>query len=387
MPSAIYYDDRPLELDSTDEGTRRRPLAASAEAILDLSVGKNDMTWEGRVFEVVTQVVAYFPRSLTVATNDHGSRRRGQNLLFPNAARVPSQMDFLDFLPGTRRGINVKSPSLYFGIDQLVGYYPSFRQMIPGPDLLNISHKSAKDVRGDFTIFEPYGVLMHHFSQIEAIANDIVPSYGDKVDQSKPPDNVQTVENQVTQLQRKHFRHLYSFLRPIYESSVLPCQKLLQQSSPSIAFEMLWFIFRPGTDVYRKTPQGTETYVVAGIKSNFDGAGPSKVQHIPTELKFWVLELWYLTSDGRNVGRVKVSAKISAYAGLREITKLPLCPVSIWDDFDGGERRRKIMKRSRFLSQSLQQGHLFMRYDGPINNGERYVGKILFSFLLPLTSK
>lgn len=59
---------------------------------------------------------------------------------------------------------------------------------------------------------------------------------------------------------------------------------------------------------------------------------------------------------------------IWAFDGAKALTSLKICPASIWDAHDRGERREKILGRRRLVFESLQKGHLFAQYHGPLGN-------------------
>lgn len=365
-PSAVYYDDHPLGLAQRLDSTEPLRDPTSENAYDDVFPGSNRPIWKGRVFEAITEAVAHFPFHPIIAPEDGPLPSPGMP--------VTSDIDSLKFIPGSRSGINIKSPFLYVKLAEMVGYYPSFRRNRPG-DLQKLSCKSAKEIYTDFTLFEPFGVLMHHFPQIEAVANEVTPESSDGWKSSQLTESGQTTKAEVLRLQRQHMWHLFTFLHFQYDTRVVPCQMHLEEPSPRVAFDMLWFIFKPGTNVYVWTNKAVHACVVADIRSNLDDH--TKSQFIQSELKYWVLTLWYLTSDGTKIGRMKTKRRMSSYAGLREITKLGICPVSTWDTFDKGGRRQKIMERSAFLFKSLQQGYLFARYDGPTTEATRYVSSTI----------
>ncbi|KAH9904445.1 P-loop containing nucleoside triphosphate hydrolase protein [Xylariomycetidae sp. FL2044] len=164
--------------------------------------------------------------------------------------------------------------------------------------------------------------------------------------------------------QRKHARVLYDFLEPYYSERVTPLMKQLTGACPVSKFDMIWYIFEPGTEVYVNTEVGCQMCVVEQITSNLDKQ--SDERRVDERLRYWDLSLWYLTSDGKFVGRVKTAIRIGAYSGERKLISLPVCPIEIWDAHDKGDRRRKIMSRSRLLFKSLKLGFLLSSYSGPV---------------------
>ncbi|KAL8649650.1 MAG: hypothetical protein Q9210_004274 [Variospora velana] len=383
-PTAIYYDDRPVYLQPKSLHTEY--LQAEEPPSTDRKPEQDTWspTWSGCVFEVVIRAHAIFPGhsgNTPPSLPPPGLRRpvlqsgytpppppppgyihrlphSGDTPLPPppNFGRihVASQPQSLDILRVSRRGISIRSPFLYLSISEIVGYYPSFYKKEPG-NLLDLSSIKSSDVSTEFILAEPYGVLMHHFPQLAAFA------------QSSNPVDSEAENIEVLRLKRKHVRLLCEHLKPHYDSVVMPSRKLLENDPPRISFDMLWYVFKPGTDVYLQAHGLVHTCVVADIYSNYDDNEHNLAQINQTKLEYWVLDLWFLETDGTSVGRVPTTCRIYPYKGLREVAFLDVCPVSIWDAIDNGKRRESIMRRSKLLVKALQQGHLLVRYDGPVN--------------------
>lgn len=134
---------------------------------------------------------------------------------------------------------------------------------------------------------------------------------------------------------------------------------------------MLWYVFKPGTDVYIQKHTKSYAAVVRNVSNEH---GSHYYSEHPSGLEYCNLQVWYLDSDCSKFGRVTIRQRIQAYSGLREVTSLDVCPASIWDAFDKGERRKAIMKRSKLLLKALQQEFLLVDYDGPVSS-QRQAGK------------
>ncbi|KAH7237034.1 P-loop containing nucleoside triphosphate hydrolase protein [Fusarium redolens] len=156
-------------------------------------------------------------------------------------------------------------------------------------------------------------------------------------------------KNQGTDFKVVHTQHLMAFLRPIYTESILTCQKHLSNPVPQVAFDMLWYPLKPETDVWGAGSDGS-----------------------------WLVDLWRLESDGSRLRRGFFSAMVNPYSGLRDVISLPVCPVSIWDAHDGGERRESILRRAATFFKALQRGNLLVDYKGPIKEtAQYYTGKVV----------
>ncbi|RKL44118.1 hypothetical protein BFJ72_g3851 [Fusarium proliferatum] len=172
-----------------------------------------------------------------------------------------------------------------------------------------------------------------------------------------------------------HAKHLMEFLEPIYTESILTCQKHLSNSVPQVEFGMIWYLLKPGIDVYVQIEGSTHAAVVRSFRrtdvsvSRLWGAGSDGS---------WLVDLWRLESDGSRLGKDFFSVTIPPFSGLRDVTRLQVCPVSIWDVHDGGERRGRILRRAAIFFKALQRGNLLVDYKGPIREtAQYYTGKVV----------
>lgn len=148
---------------------------------------------------------------------------------------------------------------------------------------------------------------------------------------------------------------LHDFLCRRFNTEVLPVQNRLKEKTPTVEFENLWYLFRPGLEVYVQSSEDVHACVISSV---------SKVLHWSMRSRQWNLDMWCLSTDGRRIARITKSASIGAYSGYREVKALPICPVAIWDSFDGGKRRKRILERSAMYVRTLRNGSLHATYDG-----------------------
>ena len=205
------------------------------------------------------------------------------------------------------------------------------------------------------TIGEPFGVLIHNFPKI----NEYL------VSEEKPDHPNHAVQGSV----HAHLGILRDFLKPKYEHLQSAIQPALRANA--IKFDLLWYILRPGTDVYIVTDGIPHVCVVESVsgKTN-DSTKPTK------EVKKWSIRMWCLdTADGLTMSRKGRRRYVKKFNGVRDMISLPVCPVSIWDALDAGARRAQILRRNNMYLEGLQKnqnGHLHCSYDGPdIKNGGR----------------
>lgn len=374
-PPVIYHDDRPLELNSTNRYLRPSKTEALHIGIEKPVQGMHYPSWKGCVFEVVVRAEADEPL-MSVPTHLTGSKSPILNSeIAAMNLQSPVQPRLLKVSRTSRTGIAIRSPFLYLKLQEIAGYYPGFRLFTAGK-LADLSCTSSLEIDDEFTIFEPFGVLMHNFHKMAVIAN----AAPNDIDSRNAYHDRQAV---IAQLQAAHVQQLYEFLKPRYDTDVVSAQRQLKNDPPLASFTMLWYVFRPGTDVYVR---GANTFacVIMGIRNNIDNSefsGASSGDEVgPNKITYWIIDLWCLATDGTKIGRSPSSCRIASYDGLKELVSLDVCPVSIWDNFDDGERRRAIMRRSKLMYQALQQKCLLVHYDGPIEGYRQYSGNVVIDF-------
>lgn len=269
----------------------------------------------------------------------------------------------------TRTCMWIWSKPLIQALRSSIGYYPTFDR-----------------VKNEWPlgIFEPYTVLIHHYQWI----NNFVAQKGrvpyehrveDGVDSDLEFDWVAAAEDMIA---------LRNFLKERYESFIVSGEARLSGPVPRLSFDMIPYLFRPGIDIY--VQDGGEVYVcvVKSVNDNTFGYGqyPPSAQE---KLKYFVLHLWYLDTDGTMVSRVAKKHQITQFQDFKEVLSLPVCPAQIWDALDGGARRAQILQRSVTHVEALRAGRLHIQYDGPdltTRSLVRAMGRYHVHLLIDLTT-
>ncbi|KAI1131425.1 hypothetical protein F5Y10DRAFT_233636 [Nemania abortiva] len=418
QPVAQYHSHSPLQLNLGDR--REDILLNGLNNVIVGSHTKNCLRpqWTGCVFEVACDGLAHFPRprptdlphpigpvhptSLPYLPGrpypgmaaPHpgiigpppppglGPMRPGMvpqppapPMLLPPA---PRNIDRVEFKLVTRGSIIIRSPFLYRRLKAIAEYDPQFVGQ-NGAGLDDLGATMATNTDPDQPCVEipaPWGFLLHRMSAMEEFLRN---GDNDSLENTAHDDDI---NRKILRLEREHTEQLYNFLRPHYDNAVVPCQEQLEQSPPRISFEMLWYIFPPGTDVYVDSGHGYQVCVVGGqvsslgIRSSWERRNNMTSKTMPCRL-----QLWYLDTNGEKIGRVPKNVEIDPFDGLQELTSLPVCPVSRWDKHDNGERRKRIIQRSTIIYKSLKLGHLLADYRGPCSGGSRhYTGKIVVDY-------
>ncbi|KAG5791164.1 hypothetical protein H9Q69_009775 [Fusarium xylarioides] len=335
-PDLTYVDVRPIEFSIGHSATK--PPAETDEDVSEPEA------WTGPVITIETFVEA-----------DIDPYKLSRMKRHPEKVTSPC-LDLLNPKHVSRRHLVVESPFLVEGLDNLVQYYPSFHQM-----LLDDSK------RGELRIEEPFAVLFHHFDAIAAMANGSPKATGYNTEGESM--------GQESYLKVLHAKHLMEFLEPIYTEYILTCQKHLSNSVPQVEFDMIWYLLKPGIDVYVQIEGSTHAAVVRSVRRT-DVSVP-KVWGAGSDGS-WLVDLWRLESDGSRLRKGFFSVIVTPYSGLRDVASLQVCPVSIWDTYDGGERRGRILHRAAIFFKALQRGNLMVDYKGPIKETTQYyTGKVV----------
>lgn len=290
------------------------------------------------ILEIVTHVVD----SRYCAKQGQG--RRG--LQVPAPAHVLSDLRLTRVL---RYELVIHSQYLKDVLHDLVEYYP---------DAANWKSKSP------VVLLEPFQVMMHHYQDIETWIGDFEKSAAE-------PD----LGHSTAAIQLEHMRVLKRFLHDRYEDNIRPAVELLSTANPQVEFDMLWYLFRPGTDVYIQTSEGIAVCVVQSVRS--DATDDDKLP------RRWFLNCWRMATDGARVARVPCIGTLARYTGSRDVITLPICPTDIWDAHDDGARRAKIKERNTIYFEALQKGSLHVQYDGPDLTDGRPVSKKYHGHAVP----
>lgn len=340
-PLAEYQDSRPLLVDHDPAQVVHLPISHSDTLTEDFRA-----KWNGPIITISRAAHAWFPPS---------------RLRYSRGEETKVKTEEFDALSFERVG--------HSRLRYIAGYYPSFFDAGEGNLDISLSHWSETKHAPQFS--EPWCFLFHRYRDIEAYVSSV-----DSVNAQIMPDDA---AGSISYLEAAHSRQLLDFLKPKFDSDIAPLIAQLENGNAQIPFNMLWYIFEPGTDVYVPSGNSFQAMVVSSVKNNREEeetvSSDVPLDHIiaQPELNWWTLDLWYLDMSGSKVGRVMTSIQLNSYPGTKSITSLTVCPTSIWDKHDGGSRRKQIMDRSKLLLKTLKEGHLLANYKGPVKGATRYV--------------
>ena len=197
------------------------------------------------------------------------------------------------------------------------------------------------------TLPEPYRTYFHHDKELNAYRNRFHP---DAIDP-----NVELCERNVNA-----YEHLGILQDVLFQRSGKAVEAERQRHTRGVAtFDMLWLLFRPGTDVYVDDHEDGE-YNAFVIKSV--SAGDSWSSSSPL-----TIEAWNMTYDGSQLGRHLKFFIQPVYEGEKEISSLKVFPCEFWkEQSKQGENTKplklKLEERGKMFFKLAQRQ--CMDYDG-----------------------
>lgn len=169
---------------------------------------------------------------------------------------------------------------------------------------------------------------------------------------------------------------LLRLLAGMYRVKVVPTlTSIFLDKVPTIKYDNLWILFRPGTTVYvrlsaftnddmdghynllrrgakvNQDSQVNDEYMACVI-ANWDYVEADKSAHnYQLTIKHLDLEMWNVQYDGTAFQRIARNASIPVFEGARPLWDLPTVPALLFDKHDGGHLRRRLEKRGhKYLS-------------------------------------
>ena len=138
----------------------------------------------------------------------------------------------------------------------------------------------------------------------------------------------------------------------------------LRKPKPTVAFDDLWLLFKPGLDLYWKYPaEHFSEVATAGVLMGTEYRDNHDDQLVP-DRKLLTVEYWCLESDGQTLGRDLGRISIDQYEGERQVTSLSVYPCRYLDSEDGGETRKNLVARGRRVYKLLRGMPSQMLCDG-----------------------
>lgn len=130
------------------------------------------------------------------------------------------------------------------------------------------------------------------------------------------------------------------------------------RSKPTISFETLWLLLKPGSDVYVREPDGSlNAYIVDSVRG-----GIIMIEGRKT-ISAYNVQVWHLVLGGSDIVPRTTRIDIAPFDNEREILSLPIFPVRCKDDLDNGETKQRLINRGkRYFRYSKHP--VFLQYTG-----------------------
>ncbi|KAK7989953.1 hypothetical protein PG989_010268 [Apiospora arundinis] len=155
----------------------------------------------------------------------------------------------------------------------------------------------------------------------------------------------------------KHLEVLLQFLRPLFERQYAAARNRLGSEQPTVRFDDLWVLMKPGSLAYIKW-EGEWLGCIVG----------ECIKHLPDddfprswEIRCWVLQVYWPSNEIR---LATCTFDVSQYDGEQLVTSLPVCVAEFHDAKDLGVRRRELSERGRKTCQLIWEGPQYTFYDG-----------------------
>ena len=218
-----------------------------------------------------------------------------------------------------RTSLKINSPAIIAALQSVIEYYPG--------------RSFSEDSN---VVEEPFMSLIHHEEELKA--------YRDRFHPSK-------IDSKIECCQRNEntYEHLGILQSILFERSGKEVEAERQRHARGVAtFEMLWLLFKPGTDVYSDfAGDGNyDAYVVKSLSGGVFGGRPSSL----------TIHLWNMNYDGHMIGRKAAVTELPVYDGEKDITSLGAFPCKFWKE------KSEEGEDSRPLKQKLEErGKMFFR--------------------------
>ena len=191
--------------------------------------------------------------------------------------------------------LKINSPAIIAALQSVIEYYPGH----------NFSEASN-------TIVEPYAALIHHEEELKTYRDQFSP-------------NTINSEHELCHRNVNAYEHLGILKSVLFERSGMAVEAERQRHARGVAtFEMLWLLFRPGTDVYCDIAKdgNYNACVIKSVSSGIFGGRRTLL----------TLDVWSMDYDGDKIGRQIYQLLQPMYDGEKEITSLAVFPCQFWKE-------------------------------------------------------
>ncbi|KAK7536773.1 uncharacterized protein J3D65DRAFT_623379 [Phyllosticta citribraziliensis] len=227
----------------------------------------------------------------------------------------------------------IYSAVLLEAVREVVEYYPS------------------QNFLGDTVTFrEPFCALLHHIDELKALKTRL------EEDQSLESSNPKNLEK------CEHIQVLLDYLDPKIQREILPAQKRLQKAKPTVTYNDLWYLLRPGALSYHIHDNVWIGCVIqrAALVPGTGGQAHDKGH--------WEIYVWFQDSIWGTGWLATALKKVTVdhFEGEKLVLDLPVFPRDYFDIKDGNKRRSDYQKRGRLIRNILWKDHSYVNYNGKL---------------------
>jgi len=215
----------------------------------------------------------------------------------------------------------------------------------------------------------PFEMLAHYYNDLNAIQNgtsDVLAKArrdaADDTEQSEVPEKPDLLDG-ATIYDLKVLLHAFKLH---YMKNLAPEEARYNVGVTS--FELLWFLFKPGVDVYARIGGKIAGFVFErcekrgdrGERDRYDGRVPVESR----QTNFYVAHCWNLTYDGHRIAKTSHEFYIDKFRGERQITSLLVFPCIYLDCSDGGKTRARLQDLGEKYYNIIRQSPAHREYCG-----------------------
>lgn len=210
-------------------------------------------------------------------------------------------------------------------------------------------------------IHEPYPVLMHHITDLEDLMIKIKTGAEDS-------------EQGTNTARCQHLEILLNFIRPQFQKLCAPAQQRLSQAIPTVTFNDLWFLMKPGSMAYSLSDghwigcaigqsSKEEVYTYEGFHNEESSEDETQSDDCPPK---WSTRISLLraSSVSPRLDPVSSNIYIDKFDGEKLITSLVLFPREFHDKTDAGDRRALFEERGNRIAKIVWAGSHYARHRG-----------------------
>lgn len=202
---------------------------------------------------------------------------------------------------------------------------------------------------------------------------------------------VEPLKQETETVRREHLEILLNFVRPKFQQWCEPAQQRLSQETPTVTFDELWFLMRPGSMAYtERDGHWIGCTIEESSREDLSKEGTSRDEDSTEEnpgdqtelgdcpfrwsIRFLLLHAYSVSPRLEPVTSV---VKIYKFDGEKLVTSLPIFPREFHDRSDAGGRRALFEERGDRIVKIVWAGSHYARHRGYcLNDNEFYVSVI-----------